>query len=61
MTGPSQNGNRRAETHMQKINAANWISAARSCSPASTPCTASTLAAMSERRAATSDRLPASR
>lgn len=47
---------------MQKINAANWISAARSCSPATAPCIASTLAALSERRSATyNDRAPNAR
>lgn len=37
---------------MQKINAANWISAARACTPSSTPWAASTLATLSERRSA---------
>ena len=37
---------------MQKINAANWISAARSCAPAATPCQPGYVAAMSERRQA---------
>ncbi|MEI9903834.1 MAG: hypothetical protein WDN06_07465 [Asticcacaulis sp.] len=32
---------------MQKINAANWISAARSCSPAAAPCSHSLVAALS--------------
>ncbi len=48
---------------MQKINAANWISAARSCAPAAAPCSQSFIAAMSERRSAghTERTAPASR
>lgn len=47
------------QRNMQKINAANWISAARSCSPATTPCSQSFVAALSERRAnAHGDRSP---
>ena len=41
---------------MQKINAANWISAARSCAPNATPCASGFLAAMSERRNTQNDR-----
>ncbi len=46
---------------MQKINAANWISAARSCAPASTPYQPSYLSAMSERRQTSERSAPAAR